>query len=143
MSTLKSYVRKSFRVKAIQITEQNMADVAEWCGGLVRQPDEVEWKDKQPKGAFIQLAEGAEGRKYIGTVGCWVIQKGENFRIFHDLLFRQTFEPDPSKVDRERILALVGKAVSEARYETKLSGSNRIISETTDRIMKIMGEHLL
>lgn len=33
--TPKTYERKPFTVQAIQVTPQNMREVAEWCGGVI------------------------------------------------------------------------------------------------------------
>ena len=83
------YLTKQRKVEAIQVTEENMAEVAAWCNGTIYKGESTwiaaNWHRPQNQ------------RQKEGHVGDWVVKQGGNFKVFLDAPFRFGFEPDHNK----------------------------------------------
>ena len=103
---LKSYVAKPVPVQAIQITAQNMSQVAKWCGGELRSGRHGAEEYKYIK---VAVFRAANERQTQGRVGDWVIQRGTSFKVYNDLAFRNNYMDDPkgiplTKTDDETVM---------------------------------------
>lgn len=88
---LAKYARKTFYVDAIQVTEENMEEVAQLCMGTI----------ENSKGS-----EGATGERYIKVrvhrplterqsrafIGDWVLYAGTGFKVYTPIAFQKSFE---------------------------------------------------
>lgn len=76
------YVRKPFTVEAVQITEENIEEVAELVG-------EIKEKDGQKYIALNWRAVPGVNRAYVG----WYLTRfGDNLRCFSPKIFKEQFE---------------------------------------------------
>lgn len=87
----KKYVRRPLHVEAVQITEENRAEVAKWCGGKVV-------TDKNGK-TFISLEVpyARDKRQCEGHLGDWVLRatnsnSDRGVKIYTDHAFRRCFD---------------------------------------------------
>lgn len=81
----KTFIRKPFQVQAVQITSENMEEVAIMIGGRIK-------VDESTDIPFIQLNRQIipnVGKAYIGW---WVTQLGENFRCYATKVFHEQFD---------------------------------------------------
>lgn len=84
------YVRKPFEVSAIQVTEENMNDIADWAGGEVRENAEGK------KFVKIETYRPINSRQTRAFVGDWVLYAGEkinSFKVYTEVAFKNSFDP--------------------------------------------------
>ena len=81
------YVRRPFEVKAVQITEENLQTVADWCQGEVRLT-----ADGQP---FIKVKvyRPMSSRQTRAFVGDWVLYSSKAYKVYTTKAFEQAFVP--------------------------------------------------
>lgn len=82
------YVRKPFEVDAVEVTEDNMQEVAEWCQGTVHDI---------PNGRpfiKVRVARALNERQTKAFVGDWVLYAGIGFKVYTKKAFNRSFEPD-------------------------------------------------
>lgn len=91
-----TYSRKPFVVEAIQVTSNNVFEVAEWCNGEV--------KKSSPKSApagqtgeelyvKVKVIKAQNDKQSQAFVGDWVLRSGNNFKVYTNKAFLTTFEP--------------------------------------------------
>lgn len=83
------YGRKAFTVEAVQVTAENMAEVAEWCGGEI--------KSKPNRGRtenYIQVPthRPLNEKQTQAFVSDWVLESNSGFKVYTDKPFRASFE---------------------------------------------------
>lgn len=134
----KLYSRKTFTVEAIQVTDQNMRALADWCGGRVTIyfPDQSEgYRSGQ---TCVEVVVGnvngrvQKARAYHGDwVTCLVGTK--NFKVYKNKSFREAFEEVRSEQEkREEVMKVMERALT-------ISGSDLdfMIDNFTGKIMEI------
>jgi hypothetical protein len=95
--TPKKYAKRPFYVDAVQVNDQNMAEVAAWCEGAVikakapvfnRKSEDIELLPciKVP---VIRPMNERLGRAYVGD---WVAKMGAGFKVYTDRSFSQAFD---------------------------------------------------
>lgn len=89
MDGVETYERKIVKCQAIQITAENIHDVAKWCGGVVREAGTIV---SEPSIDMTVSKHGAVWRGLV-YVGEWVTSNGEGyFTGYSDAMFRSEFE---------------------------------------------------
>lgn len=92
----KQFVRKPFNVEGIQVTLDNMAEVATWCGGTVVTPE---------AGAApyikVNVARPLNERQTKGFAGDWILQAGGGFKVYTSKAFYASFDPADPTITRE------------------------------------------
>ena len=91
------YLRKQFSVEAIQITAENMWQVAEWCGGEVK--DERPGVTNSAQYIDAPVDNPQTERHKQGFIGDWVLKSGRGFKIYTDAAFNKSFELPVSTVE--------------------------------------------
>lgn len=79
------YVRKPFEVEAVEVTEENIEDVAEWCQGTLM-------SDNRPF-IKVRVARALNERQTKAYPGDWVLYAGTGFKVYTPKAFHKTFEP--------------------------------------------------
>lgn len=84
------YMRKPFYVRAVEVTKDNIDEVAEWCKGEIQFTQE----DGRPKDAFIRVdvRRPAHERQTMAFFGDWVLYAGAGFRVYTAKAFAKNFE---------------------------------------------------
>lgn len=89
----KQYTRKPFPVSAVQVTLQNIQEVAEWCKG------EIEYRDTKMMGTVTPLpviklkGQGDNrGKDFEAALGCWVVELKGSFRSYKPAQFEASFD---------------------------------------------------
>jgi hypothetical protein len=87
--TPKKYLSKPTMVEAIQISRNNMADVAEWCGGEVKV--EKDGAGKVIRFVKVKVWRAQNPKQTQGFVGCWVLRRPTGFKVYTDKAFKSSF----------------------------------------------------
>lgn len=79
--------RKPIIVEEVQVTEQNMAEVAEWCGGEIRTNENTGDKFIKVRVSFPRSDRQTEA--YLGDH----VLKFNGFKVYQDEPFNKMWEP--------------------------------------------------
>lgn len=93
MLKIEEHFRRPFSVEAVQVTRENMAEVAEWCGGEVT--DTVSGSGKVRAVVPYVKVPVQDAKRAIATMaltGNWVVKMGTSFRVYNPKVFGDTFE---------------------------------------------------
>lgn len=77
------YVRKPFEVEAVEVTEDNLEEVAAWCHGDLRE-------DNRPY-IKVRVARALNERQTKAYPGDWVLYAGTGFKVYTPKAFQKTF----------------------------------------------------
>lgn len=117
----KVYVRRPFNVEAVQVTAENMEDVAQWCSGDIRTAKK-EANGPDEKYVKVTVYRSLNDRQTKAFAGDWVLFAGTIFKVYTAKAFEKSFvevkrdpatnatvapEPGPA-VDEEVAPAQVG-----------------------------------
>lgn len=89
MSNLETveYVRRPFEVTAVQVTDNNLAEVADWCEGEVRETAEG------TKFVKVKVYRPMNSRQTRAFIGDWVLYSGRAYKVYTVKAFEQSFMP--------------------------------------------------
>ena len=88
--SIKLEMYQSDPILAIQVTAENQAEVAEWCGGLLLGTE----KPGKASRARLQVPTGnpTAKRTMVARIGYWVVQEATGyFRVFYPNSFEKIF----------------------------------------------------
>jgi hypothetical protein len=112
MITTQRYARKRFEVDAVQITDDNMEEIADWCLGEVLE-------ERGSKYVKVDVMRVLNERQTKGFVGDWILYAGSGFKVYTTKAFIQSFDKtddEPKKVlTTSEKLAKVATTVHEPR----------------------------
>lgn len=87
---IKKYVRKPFYVEAVTVTEDNIVDVAMWCGGkLVPSDGTVNQYIKVP---VDYPMTGRQTKAFVGDLVLKALRDRGGFKVYTDVAFHRSFE---------------------------------------------------
>jgi len=90
---VQKYARKVFFVDGVEVTTENLEEVAEWCGGSVQQtkPKPEEGLEAQPyvKVPILKYVNERQTKAFVGDV---VTKSGNQFKVYTGQAFRKSFE---------------------------------------------------
>ena len=96
MIETQQYARKTFIIEAVQVTEDNIEEVAEWCSGDVRQ---VVGKDTEIKRYVkVRVHHPLNERQTKAFVGDWVLYAGTGYKVYTPKAFAGCFIPMKEEV---------------------------------------------
>lgn len=126
----KKYVTRTFNATAMQVTADNLVEVARWCDGVVRGGFELAVEALLH---YVELPWDAGSDKAF--IGDWVVLRNKEFRRWPDKTFHVIFKPD--------IEAAIRELVNDAIYfgDPEYDDEHRLEAETdsvTAKIMKII-----
>lgn len=99
------FQRKPFIVDCVQVTEENMEEVAKWCKGTITTTDsKIAEQLKRPVRTWIQVEtqQPMSDRQKQAFVGDWLLYANNGFKIYTPKAFERTFEevaPSDSKTE--------------------------------------------
>ena len=91
------YVRKPLFVDAVQVTEQNFADIARWCFGEIGNIDESpvdRSADVQPTKQYIHVRvhNPKNPRQTKAFVGDWILYTERGYKVYTTKAFQANFD---------------------------------------------------
>ena len=101
------------------VTDENMEEVAEWCGGTVCSTRLVVPGDCR----YIELMTDRGGRKkpVHAFVGQWIARSGEKFTVYRNSVFRGTFDLKERNEHDRIVKNLADMYMSAMRFATDSS----------------------
>jgi hypothetical protein len=132
----KTYSTIPTEVEAIQITAENIEEVAKWCKSEIRNTVAT---DTVPAQRYIKVKvyRPLDDEQTKGTIGKWVSKRGNSFKVYTDKAFVAGFQDGKAipMVDNESLAheALFNGMVEELsqRRETHLAtGGHEVIFTT-------------
>lgn len=86
---IEQFRRKTFVVDAVQVTPDNIEEVAEWCGGDVRTEES---KGKTVKFIKVRVYKALDEEQTKAYVGNFVVYMGSGYKVYKYNAFMRTFE---------------------------------------------------
>ena len=84
---IQKYARKTFTVEAVQVTDENLEEVADWCDGLPRVLASGERYIK-----VQNVLKPSTQRQSKAFVGDWILYSGKGFKVYLEKAFPRSFE---------------------------------------------------
>jgi hypothetical protein len=115
------YARKPFDVEAIQVTDENMIEVAKWCLGDIRNTlvSNKAGDEKETQTYIkVRVRNPLNERQTKAFKGDWVLKSGNGFKVYTENAFKKSF-------DKELVY-------TEADSEAQLGGDNEEIELSTE-----------
>lgn len=137
MIVTSDWARKTFRVKAIRVTAENAAELAEWCGGELHDADLP-----TTNAISISVPTGhvaGRTRKTRARIGDWItrLSEGNNFRVYPNRSFLLAFQEIISETERYNkihgLLTKIRYAQDAATYHGKTSEDVMLLIDQTAR----------
>jgi hypothetical protein len=85
-----NYARKPFHVEGVQVTEANLEDVADWCGGEIRTQHTMSEGDKRY--IKVRVHHPISDRQTKAYAGDWVLYSGNGYKVYTNSAFEKSFE---------------------------------------------------
>lgn len=93
MLNIRKYARKALYVDAVEVTEENMAELAEWCKGQVRtQTIEKNGVSSEEKYVKVKVHRALSVRQTKAFVGDWVLSTPTGFKVYPPRAFDKSFD---------------------------------------------------
>lgn len=93
MMELTDFIRKSFTVKAVEVTFENTEEVAKWCGGkVVTVPAKILGAETELPAVRLLGQGDNRGKEFTATLGCYVVELKGSFRVYKPAAFFSAFE---------------------------------------------------
>ena len=83
------YTRRPFDIDAIQVTEENISDVASWCKGTIETESPIAKEDG--KHILVRVLRPVNSRQTTAFVGDWVLKYGKTFKVYTNEAFGANF----------------------------------------------------
>jgi hypothetical protein len=81
-----TYTRKPFEIDAVRITNENMEDVAEWCGGVIQETDSGKRYIK------VDVIRPLNDKQTRGFAGDWALKVKTSFKLYTHKAFMHCFD---------------------------------------------------
>jgi hypothetical protein len=120
---IESFTRRPFDVNAVQVTPQNAAEIAEWCGGKVGSSNYKLAGFETKLDTVLVPGNGPnKGKEVEARIGSWVVEHQGNFRVYRKKQFTESFVSKLEKYCADDVRAT--EAVFQARQESFLKFSD-------------------
>lgn len=96
MLELNRFARRPFHVDAVQVTEENIDDVAIWCKGdvvTVKSKPNAKGISREQKHIKVRVHLPLNDRQTQAFVGDWVLYTTSGFKVYLANAFDKSFEP--------------------------------------------------
>lgn len=156
MIETQKYERNPFPVQAVQVDEQNVQDVADWCAGSVNGPKGAQY-------VKVNVFKPMNDRQTQAFVGDWVLYaESGGFKVYPDKAFKKNFTlsdetvhiqetPEPvanptfthgdKRVEAEKNISRVTEAHEEKSYRDASSGEYVTEEYAKKHPSTTVGEH--
>ena len=134
-----TFQRKTFRVRSMQITAENLHDISKWCNGTVVQERNI---DNEIVVYLIVTTSRVNGRveKVKAFVGDWVscLTTANHFKVYRNQAYVEAFEPILSTEERREAVAELLEEMNGGRIgHTNLAGEFVTSEDYVKIIMEI------
>lgn len=91
MKEFANFVRKQFSVSAAQVSPLNIEKLAKACDGVIVEGEKEGQLSRQV--LRFKSTYGGQEKTLEAHVGDWLVRSGRNFRVYGDVAFHRTFDP--------------------------------------------------
>jgi hypothetical protein len=111
------YSRKPFDVEAVELSPDNIDEVAQWCGGEVRTSDLSKQGGLEGYQQYIKVPvkRPLNDRQTRAYYGDWVVAAGGSFKVYTPKAFISSFQKQS-----ERMLETIDRMDANAEQDEKL-----------------------
>lgn len=109
------FVRKPFAVEGVQVTPENIDDVAQWCGGEVRTSETKKPGQAVQKYIKVPVKHPLNDRQTRAYYGDWVLSAGTGFKVYTQKAFSGSFDEQT-----DRMFDVIQRMDDRAAQEEKL-----------------------
>jgi hypothetical protein len=102
----KKFVRRPMVVEGVEVTADNIQDVANWCNGQVRT------SGKRGRYIKVPVKRALRDRQTMAYVGDWVLKAGSGFKVYNPKAFKGMFNEQV-----EEMLDVIERMVSREEEE--------------------------
>ena len=88
----KKFARKPFYVDAVQVTLDNMEEVASWCRGDVRKAENSEGDKTLVPYIKVRVHRPLTERQTQAFAGDWILYAGTGYKVYTQKAFEKSFE---------------------------------------------------
>lgn len=102
--TINRFVRKPFYVDAVQVTNENLETVAEWCGGKIEdaKPDKDIEEGRVPDRFIrVKVYRAMSDRQTMAFVNDWILYAGKGYKVYTNPAFEKSFELIDGSLDNQ------------------------------------------
>lgn len=108
---IEKYTRKPFQVEAIRVTDKNMDEVAEWCGGTIHTRNGKRYIQ-------VDVINPLTEKQTKAFSGNWLLQTKSGFKVYTHRAFQDAFDKD--EVQHPQQDSLFGDNTEIERPEPKI-----------------------
>ena len=121
MLTPVKYSRKPFDVEAVELTPENIEEVALWCGGEVRTSDLSKSGGQEGFQQYIKVPvkRPLNDRQTRAYYSDWVVAAGGSFKVYTPKAFVSSFQRQS-----ELMLETIDRMDENAKQDEKLDFEN-------------------
>lgn len=94
-----TFFRIPFPVEAVRVTDENMEDIAKWCGGQVESATQ---SGKTVKYIKVDVKNPMTERQKKAYIGDWVLYAGKGWKCYTNKAFHGCFE-EPKDSDGQNL----------------------------------------
>ena len=121
---IREFERLPFSVQAVEVTRENIKQVARWCGGQVKS----EGRRGNKKYIEVDVKRALNDRQKQAYVGDWVLRAGSGYKIYTPRVFAASFR---EKV--EHMVEVVDNQIKREEAENKAE-EDQFNSKTPDEL---------
>lgn len=103
---LEDYVSRSFRVRSVRVTEENIQEVAEMVGSEVSSKAFLNVNRTLTDRKYFEIIVGPNEQKARVYIGQWLTWMNGTYRIFTNSAFKYKFQK-PKPVDDDKRLSVI------------------------------------
>jgi hypothetical protein len=81
-----TYTRKPFEIEAVRVTEENMEDVAKWCGG------EIHTSKEGKRYIKVDVTRPLNEKQTKAFAGDWTLKVKASFKVYTHNAFSHCFD---------------------------------------------------
>lgn len=110
--TTKKFSRKPFYVEGLQVTEENINEVAEWCGGEI-QESTPKGDDKKVPFIKVNVRRPLHRRQTMAYAGDWILKAGSGFKVYTEAAFDSNFDAVEEAPEELRVVDEKSEDISD------------------------------
>lgn len=101
------FTRKPFEIDAVQVTPENLEEVAAWCQGEILAGESEDTAQRHIK---VRVHRPLNDRQTKAYPGDWVLYAGKGYKVYTDKAFKTSFQPSPQG-DSDEAEEVIGSVV--------------------------------
>lgn len=121
---IQEFERLPFTIKAVEVTAENIKQVARWCGGEIKS----EGRRGNKKFILVDVKRALNDRQKQAYVGDWVLRAGSGYKVYTPKAFHESFR---KKV--EHMVEVTSNMIKREEAEDK-EEDDQFNSETPDSL---------